>query len=265
MNLTADYQLSSKIGAQRVGLFALPLFFVFIGLARNVEAQSVAAFYNLNFEQALIQYDPNTPYPGYGVYASNAIPGWAAYINGSAQTDIIYNTTSLGAAEISLFGPGSGQPILGGKYSLELYGGAVGAPASIVQTGLVPPTANSIIFKAFAFSPGHGSLLMSLGGQNISYRAISSEANYTIYGGDVASLAGQMSQLAISAPMGDGNNYWVIDDISFSASPVPEPQSIFLLIAGCVTMGIAGRLRARAKRSRGSKGLIGASEPHSFF
>ena len=50
-------------------------------------------FVNLNFEQAK---NPET------FYATNAIPGWTAYINGNPQTYIIYNDVSLGAAAVSI-------------------------------------------------------------------------------------------------------------------------------------------------------------------
>ena len=43
-------------------------------------------FVNLNFENAQIVYDSS--YPPYAVYASDAIPGWTAYIGGVPQNDI---------------------------------------------------------------------------------------------------------------------------------------------------------------------------------
>jgi hypothetical protein len=75
-------------------------------------------------------------------------------------------------------------------------------------------------------NPELGSLLVSLGGQNISYYAISSGPTYTTYGGNIPlSLASQIETLSFTAAEGYNNN-WEIDDIQFSPTAVPEPQAL---------------------------------------
>jgi PEP-CTERM motif len=77
-----------------------------------------------------------------------------------------------------------------------------------------------------------------MGGQNISYSAISIGPNYTSYGGNIPSgLAGQIEQLTFDAPEG-GNNYWEIDDIQFSPSFIPEPSVLWLFALGGLFFGL---------------------------
>jgi PEP-CTERM motif len=209
---------------------------VLLSLARNVSGQS---FVNLNFERAIITPDPSSPYYPYAVYASSAIPGWTA-TGLLSPNEIVYNTLSLGATSVSLQGINSILPPLAGAYSIDLYGGSEGpaAGASISQTGLVPLNTDSIRFIAQGPPPGiwgaaygAGPLLVSLGGQNIPIYAISTGPNYTTYGGDVSAFAGEAEPLTFTAPPGN-NNYWEIDNIQFSITPIPEPSTLSLFGIG---------------------------------
>jgi len=206
----------------RIACFVAALF----ALLRNVSGQG---FVNLNFEQATITPDPSSPYYPYAVYASNAIPGWTAI--GILSPDIIYNDLSLGATSVSLVGTNDqyGPDSLVGAYSIDLYGGVEGpaAGASISQTGLVPTNALSLRFVASGGGPGGGPLLVTLDGQNIPISAIGTGPDYTMYGGNISAFADQIEQLTFTAPQGN-NNYWEIDDIQFSASPIPEPGDLSL-------------------------------------
>jgi hypothetical protein len=191
-------------------------------------------FVDLNFEQATIVYDPSNTL---GVYARDAIPGWTVGNDFLGTNDILYNELSLGAPSVSLCGPNSEGNLsptpapLDGTYSIDLYGGVPGETypqlgISLSQTALVPVGAESIFFIGKSFS---GTLLVSLGGQNITYTAVSTGPDYTLYGGNIPPVfAGQIETLTFNAPIG-ANNYWELDDIQFSASPVPEPDvfSIF--------------------------------------
>jgi hypothetical protein len=82
---------------------------------------------------------------------------------------------------------------------------------------VVPASAQSISFRAQA---GIGTLLLSLGGQNLPFTAVGTGPNYTLYGANIyganipAGLAGQLEQLEFSALEGN-NNYWTLDDIEF--------------------------------------------------
>jgi hypothetical protein len=195
---------------------------VSLTLLLNASAQS---FQDLDFEQAVITPDPSSPYYPYGVFASDAIPGWTA-VGFISPTDILYNDFSTGATSVSLFSPG-----MDGSFSISLYGGVEGPAggASISQTGLVPAGSASIRFIAKGSPIFAGPLLVSLSGQNIPITAISTGPNFTTYAGDVSAFAGQAELLAFTTPQGI-NNAWSLDDIQFSVSPVPEPGTLTLFV-----------------------------------
>jgi len=195
-------------------------------------------FINFNFEGATIVPDPASPYYPNAVNASDALPGWTV-VGLISPNDILYNDISLGATSVSLQGANGSFPSLDGAFSVNLYGGVPTSPtgASISQTGLVPLNAASLRFIAQGVSFGGGPLLVSLGGQNIPFSAISTSPNYTMYGGDISAFAGQVKQLMFTAPQG-ANNYWTIDDIQFSVNPVPEPATCGLILCGAAVFGV---------------------------
>ncbi|HUA68838.1 MAG TPA: hypothetical protein VMA13_09855 [Candidatus Saccharimonadales bacterium] len=218
--------------------------------SRNASGQN---FEDLNFEQANIVRDPSDTN---AVYVSEAIPGWTVSNSYHGTNEIDYEVLSLGAPSVSLCGSEPAQnglnpapPPLDGKFSIELYGGAPEMypllGASISQTAMVPAHAESILFIAQQTLTG-GPLLVSLGGQNISYSAISKGPDYTLYGGDIPAFAGQVETLTFNAPTGV-NNYWELDDIRFSSSPVPEPRTFSLCALGGLffTLGLRGESRMR--------------------
>lgn len=205
---------------------------VSLALLRNVSGQS---FVNLNFENAIITPDPSSPYYPDAVYASDAIPGWTA-TGFIGPNDILYNGASLGATSVSILGANGYPPALDGNFSIYLYGGTTAPAASISQTAIVPVFAESILFKAQDVG-GSGTLQVSLGGQNISFFALSTGSNYTLYGGNIPSgLAGQSEQLMFSALEGI-NNFWNIDDIQFSTESIPEPTEFVLATLGTLLLG----------------------------
>jgi hypothetical protein len=81
-----------------------------------------------------------------------------------------------------------------------------------------------------------GTLLVSLGGQDIPFSVISTALNYTLYGGDVSAFAGQVEQLTFTAPNGV-NNYWELDNIQFSNPAIPEPGFFALFTVGVLLLG----------------------------
>ena len=106
-----------------------------------------------------------------------------------------------------------------------------------------------------------------LGGQSLNMVPLNSTAAYTLFGANIpANLAGQSANLSISAlpTATDHYNTITLDDITFSAFPVPEPGSGWLLLAGGAMMGIAGRFRARAKWRGATKAASAAGEPNTF-
>jgi len=212
---------------------------LFITVCLNGYTQGFA---NLDFEDATIVPDPSSIYYPNAVYTSDAVPGWTVIGNFMGPNDIFYNDISLGAPSVALLGNNGGFNALDGAYSIDLYGGSSGSPAgvSISQTALVPADASSIGFIAQGYGSLGGPLLVSLGGQNISFSAISTGPNYTSYAGSIPSgLAGQVAELTFSTAPDGGNNYWEIDDIQFSS--VPEPGVFGLFALGGLFFGLRRR------------------------
>jgi hypothetical protein len=191
-------------------------------------------FVNLNFENAIITPDPSSYIYPDAVYASNAIPGWTA-TGFLGPKDVLYDSASLGSTSVSILDADGFPPALDGEFSVYLYGGGTATAASISQTGIVPMSAESILFEAQNGGYPGGILVVSLGGQNLSYFALSNGPNYTLYGADISAFTGQREQLMFSALKGE--NFWNIDDIQFSTQSVPEPSAFALAALGTLLLG----------------------------
>jgi PEP-CTERM motif len=211
------------------------LIFLFFILAQNGHTQG---FVNLDFENGTIVPDPSSPYYPNAVYASDAIPGWTA-TGFIGPNDILYNSASLGSTSVSILDMNGSPPALYGNFSIYLYGGQTAPSASISQTAVVSASAQSILFWSQDNGQPAGTLLVSLGGQNIPYFALATGPNRTtLYGGNIpAAFAGQSEQLTFSALEGI-NNAWEIDDIQFSPSSVPEPSIFGLFALGGLFFGL---------------------------
>ncbi len=177
---------------------------------------SQGTFVNLGFENPVLPLTPvNSEVP-----ITNGLPGWVGYIAGDQVDHVLYNTVSIGAAAISLQGPGSLAPVLEGNYSAILqcsFGGL--NSAAIGQTGQIPLDAQSLVF----FEQNFGSLNVTFAGQPISLVRLGSGANYDIIGGDISAFAGQTGELRfITAPNSSG----VLDYIQFSNQVVPCQRSV---------------------------------------
>lgn len=186
-------------------------------------------FVNLDFESAkiiAIAGDPNYPY---AIAITNGVPGWAVF--GTTNGAMLYNLGSIGTTFAILLATNGA---ISGNYSFQLEGMLSVFPATISQTGLVPVGTESLLFEAQSFS-GSTSLVVSLGGQNLSISALSIGANYTLYGADVSAFAGQSKELMFSAPS-TGQNIWTIDNIQFSPTTVPEPSVLGLSALGCMLL-----------------------------
>jgi hypothetical protein len=211
----------------------LPLV-AFLVFARGVSAQG---FVNLDFESATIVPDTSSPYYPNAVYASDAVPGWA--VGGFlGPNEMFYNTISVGAPNVSIVSSANGFPsAIDGAFSVFLQGGDTPTPSAFIsQTGLIPASARSLLFKAQADGGAPiNSLAVSVGGQNMSFSAISTGPNYTLYGSDISAAAGLIRLLTFSVQEG---YQWNIDDIQFSASSIPEPSVFGLLTLGALFLGL---------------------------
>ena len=218
------------------------LFFCLLIFFAHTFAQA-QGFINLNFENATITPDPSGPFYPYSVYASNAVPGWTAYINGNPQSDIQYNDLALGDAWVSIhdtndsFGSYYGG-VIQGRYTILLQPTFPTATisAAIGQTGTVPLAAESLQFDA------NGPISVFFSGQPIPLSVLGTGANYTIYGGDISTFAGQTGQLLFETnaitPSGWGTS---LDNIIFSSNPVPEPGELALVALGALFFGLLCR------------------------
>lgn len=185
-------------------------------LSLTVCASGQSTFQNLNFEAA-----HNLSPPSSSFATSNALPGWSAFAGSNPLTSVAYNWVAS-VPTVGLYG--SNSFVVSGSFTTLLYNGG-----SIRQTGLVPADAESLFFKRNGNNPTL--LSLSLGGQSLSYTAISSGPNYTLFGADVSAFAGQTASLTILSPGLD-----FIDDFEFSPQIIPEPSFLALLSWGVLLL-----------------------------
>jgi hypothetical protein len=194
-------------------------------------------FVNLGFETTTI-----TPvvFPG-GTRYTATVPGWTwtpggNFVNGDPNS-VGYNELALDSPAVNLQGTNSPfAPAIRGRYSILLQGGSQSVPSTsysaIWQTGQIPASAESLIYWG-------GALQVTFDGQPLTPVAISSAANYTIWGMDISAYAGQTGVLQFTKPwlptnFSDGA---LLDNIQFSSSPVPEPSALSLFICGIFLIG----------------------------
>jgi hypothetical protein len=213
-------------------------------------------FLNLNFESAY-NLPGNPGNNGTPVSVANALPDWAAYDGPNALSDIYYVSNSFPGASTAVELESGSLAISGNNLSVGLYSGG-----SISQTGLVPTNTESLQFESQGQGPESGGSLQSsdlsltLGGQSLSYSALSESLGYTVYGANIpADLAGQMEALTFSC-QGPGSGYVLFDDINFSIMSVPEPSEYALIGLGAILFG----LYRRRKQERSLKG--NPAKPH---
>lgn len=216
----------------------------FSGLAQGT-------FQNLDFEAAEIVPIVGSPYFPHSVAPSNAVPAWEVSYGTTPVGEITYNDPAVGSTWVNLWAT-NGQQIDGG-YSVLLQGGLTASAASISQTGLVPSTAKSLLFEA---RPGGGTLSVSLGGESLLLVEVGTGPNYVLYGADISAFAGQNEPLTFSALEDFSRpNDWNIDDIQFSPTVIPEPNSVSLVALGAVAFGWRRRQHPLSEMSEGHEGL----------
>jgi len=176
-------------------------------------ARGQGTFQNLDFEAA-----QNLPPPGGAVATTDALPGWTAFSGTNPLPTVHYNSAAI-VYPVALYV--SNSLTISGSFSVFLYNGG-----SIRQTGLVPNDSKLLLFKERVASPQLQPLVLSLGGQSLSYATLFSDASYTLYGADISGFAGQTHTLVFQAP---GWTDFSIDDIEFSQQVIPEPSLVVLL------------------------------------
>jgi hypothetical protein len=147
-----------------------------------------------------------------------------------------------------------GNRVIQGTFSAVLQSGNVfdpvtgrlspEEPVTIAQTGQIPAWTQSIRFSAIT-SPG--ALFVTFNGQSVPLLQLDA----TDFAGDISGFEGQTGQLSFGAQpvenYGDpmhpflGDTFVVLDDITFSVQPVPEPRTIALILCGAALVGVNRR------------------------
>jgi hypothetical protein len=234
----------------------MPICFFLATMLAAVSAQAQGTFQNLNFEAAT----PGAPITGPIIGADYqplglALPGWTAYIGAEQQSEVLQNDYTLGQASVDLFGPnypaagpspGPTPGTIDGNYSVLLQAGgepgnsSVTVGASIAQTGMVPPSSQSLAFKAW--QTFFTTFSVSFNGNNLSPVVLGAGANYTLYGVNISPYDGQTGSLEFTADFsGTGASWLGLDDISFSPQSIPEPSPLALTGVGALLFALCRR------------------------
>jgi hypothetical protein len=196
-----------------------------LGAGIHLTSHGQGAFTNLGFES------PIPPLSGI-MPAQQAIPGWSAHVpNGF----IGYNTLTIGGSGLILHDRNSpfAQPLLH-NYSLALINGDDESVAAVSQVGTIPVGTQSLRFLATSLTP-----VVSFGGTTLATQRVGGTARFHVLVADVSALAGQTGELRFS-------HTGMLDGISFSALPVPEPGAVLLLLCGAALLRVP--VRSRLKR-----------------
>jgi len=226
-------------------MYRLVIFFVTVLVSQSFPVFSQGTFQNLNFEEAFL-----VPIPGAGlgrVQFAPAFPGWTGYVGGVQESAALYNNVYLDSSGISLidFGWPIFPRVIQGNFTAVLQAGwrlNVFEPAdtTLAQTGQVPAGTQSLQFRAFPDLGISDSFAVSLGGQTLSLIPLATDANYTTFGADIHSWAGQTAELGFTVfaerPHQRNVNLY-LDSIQFSTQPIPEPSAFGLFALGTLLLG----------------------------
>ncbi len=215
---------------------------------------SAGTFTNLNFENARRPLQFLDQLNGQIVAASNAFPGWSVSLGGLLQTEVYYNSITLGAGSVDLFGtlpprPDFFEQVISGRFSAGLQNG--NGFASLSQTGTIPTDSLSLLvdLRRDALQIEPNGLSVNLNGLpapmvHLSQTTTVAGLTYDTYGVNVAALAGLETELRFSAaPL---TFVVTLDNIRFSpiALPiVPEPSTWALFGVGLGAVLWFGRRR----------------------
>jgi hypothetical protein len=217
-------------------------------LSAAFSAGAQGTFQNLGFESAA-----PVPIPGQPdfYYFAQAFPGWTGYVGGVQPGLTAYDNVPMSAAGFAIldhgFTPVSGGGLIDGNFTAFLTSGAAGAgeqpDTTLAQTGLVPFNTRSLLFRAYLTAPLNY-FDVTLGGVTLSLVPVQAGANYTLYGADIHSWAGQTAELAFTAlyphPF-TGQIPVYLDSIQFSPQAVPEPGIFGLGVLGAILLGWRAR------------------------
>jgi hypothetical protein len=209
-------------------------------VATGVCAFAQGTFQNLDFEQASTEpVSPGSPL----IWTTNAFPGWTVYANGTPQPFVsygeIYAPSVAGIMDSNL----PGNLVLNGRFSASLGGSGLlnGITASIGQSGVIPTGSESLRLLAL------GGFLVSFAGHPVPLQFLASgPGGGAFYGADISAYAGQYGQLTFQTGPSSSVGVNLLDDISFSTLPIPEPGVFSIIALGASILS----LRRRRHRAR---------------
>jgi hypothetical protein len=218
-----------------------------VGLLLAFHSAPCAPFLNLDFESATVS--PTQPGEfGSLVPISQGLPGWSGFLGNRPQSMVLHNNMTLGSSMIGIWGPHLAA--IEGNFSALLQAGldpensTLLLPVSLSQSGFIPEDAQSIQLKAAWPGPGasSGPFTVQISGQPVEMLLLSSGAGYRVFGGDISEFAGSTADLSITA---SGYHNMLLDSITFSTVPIPEPSSCVLFVAGLLCLATFIRKRPR--------------------
>ena len=197
-------------------------------------------FTNLDFESAVVvSNDPTFGFLDWGL----AVPGWSHSL-GSDTGAVYYGSTHVGQTQwfrlIDVITSPGNAP-LQGQYSMQFSSGrsSTNPPgpwvsAFLAQTGAVPSNALSLRFLAT------GPLAVAIDGLTVPIISTGQNA----FGVDLVPYAGSTVELRFINSSQQFFDPVMLDQVSFSTTPIPEPESWLLLSAG-LALGSAFRSRTQ--------------------
>jgi hypothetical protein len=214
-------------------------------LASNAIVLSQGTFQDLNFEDAVIAR------LGTGYSAASAFPGWQVLIGTTPTSVVGYDGLSIGAPAIAIIDDLTGYVPIDGNYTAYLMASSIpdhSGTASLAQTGTIPAGTQSIELDANQATSS--SFAVTVNGNTINMTPVETYPGYTLYGGNVSAWSGQTATLSITELEPSNPQFspslLQLDDITFSTTAVPEPDSILLTgIGGLIFAGHRLRLRCR--------------------
>jgi hypothetical protein len=195
-------------------------------------------FVNLNFESATLIPITGDAYSR--VQFDQAFPGWTGDCGGIQQAGALHDSLFLDSSGIGILDdqtqagikPVQGNYTAALEAGLQLFSGGQ-ADTTLSQSGVVPASAQSLVFKAvFA---GTGNFTVLLGGETLSLTPVFSGPNYTLYAADIHGWAEKEATLSFTVfaqrPY-DSPVTLFLDSITFSTQSIPEPSTWALLALG---------------------------------
>lgn len=184
-----------------------------------------AEFQNLDFEAARVPVIPRGEH-GSLVAATNAIPFWTAYFDGSPIPSVDHNPGLLGYWSIALLGPEWMYPyqILDGMFTVRVSG-YPGHSFAIGQRAQIPSGAKSLTFTSLI--PGdkvNPAITVTFGGNVLRFDRLERKARYDILVADISFYAGVDKELRFTAE--DHTRGAYIDNLTFLETFAPPVLSI---------------------------------------